>query len=170
MSTPTFLNRRFEVRPDIAETMWAKSNVLPERDEPQKVDRIRRFSNFVIRKLPVKEINFEPTEHVFICKSELARLSATGISILAHSIAISPDGSRIYTITPYIAGLQKCSPEEFEKNLYEPLERYFDAVPQHGQRLGDIDDPEQFSAIPNLGVEPFLHDVDPYLNTVTIKN
>jgi hypothetical protein len=108
---------------------------------------------------------------------EYMRLAGMGLDILAFASVPSVNGWRLFTITPWIEGLQPCSEKQYKADVEPILDAYAtegNAAPDPSgtPRLNgeELRDQCQYSWL-DTSENPFLHDVDPRLEPAgTVQN
>lgn len=159
------LNERFEVSAEEATQLWISGQPMPiESRRAASADRIRLSENGAW----VVKLDYNPSETLdaeAACEHadiEFDRMQEAGVPIISNARTPSMTGTRIFTVTPAIEGIQRCDYGLFKAEIYPFLKRYFKEARDAGikPKVDELACSSQCSVAPLLSEAPFLHDVD----------
>lgn len=177
MKTVDALNQQFEVAPQEAEELYNnglnlgelqnQGEHLGDHDMPDASVR-SRDGQWLIRAEPAQHFIEDADYACAQGLKEHLKLRRYGVFIVSHAFTPSIDGSILYTVTPWISGMEPC-PLPYYKRYIEPRLRLY-----HTQKLRlvkatgieppcltDVAWPHQYSVVPSQALPGFLHDVGP---------
>jgi hypothetical protein len=170
------LNQVLDVNTTVAEKLWLEGSEPPEEiDFHRDNAAISKNGLWLIRRLKLNELEASlvgtiksPDQICLAAVAELSQLRKHGLSAISHGFATNHDGSGVFTVSPYIPDLIKCTSSDFREyvapSLTNYLTEYQEDYKNDRSRLcfDDIYTSRQYSKLGQTSI-PILLDVDPIM-------